>query len=246
MTNLSRSFFLLSIILCLWAYYPGLSGNFVFDDAHNITDNEGLKITQFTFDDIWQASFSGASGPLRRPVSMLSFAINHISTGMDAWWMKITNLLIHILNGLVLLFVCKELIRRLSIISELSNKAFPYIVAGIWLVHPVNITSVTYIVQRMNSLSALFTLSAIYCYLKLRNNKAEGWQGNLMIISIPFLWLLGLLSKENAILLGVYIFVLEWCLYDFKINTKFEKMAVKIIVVSSVGSLAMCNSLFYL
>jgi hypothetical protein len=66
-----------------WAYFPGLSGSFTFDDYHNIYKNEHLKINHFSNEELLQAALSSDSGPLKRPIAMLSFAINHVLTGMD-------------------------------------------------------------------------------------------------------------------------------------------------------------------
>ena len=215
---------LFSIILSIWIYYPGLSGAFVFDDNPNIVDNGYLKIDQFSFEDLWQASISSSSGPLRRPVSMLSFAINHVLTGMDPWWMKVTNLCIHIFNALILLLVLRQVFTRLYQNNEKIVMIAPLIITTVWLVHPIHITSVSYIVQRMTLLSATFVLLALYGYLKLRALKLCGWRSYLLSLSILIFWLLGLFSKETAVLLSIYIFVIEWCLYGFRSESRQEKI----------------------
>jgi len=217
-------FLLFSIILSIWIYYPGLSGAFVFDDNPNIVDNGYLKIDQFSFEDLWQASISSSSGPLRRPVSMLSFAINHVLTGMDPWWMKVTNLCIHIFNALILLLVLRQVFTRLYQNNEKIVMIAPLIITTVWLVHPIHITSVSYIVQRMTLLSATFVLLALYGYLKLRALKLCGWRSYLLSLSILNFWLLGLFSKETAVLLSIYIFVIEWCLYGFRSESRQEKI----------------------
>jgi hypothetical protein len=206
---------------------PSLDGAFNLDDYPTIVDNGYLKIQHFTFEELWQASLSSHSGPLRRPVSMLTFAINHVLTGMDPWWMKLTNFAIHIFNGLLILLVVRHLFRRFHDKDCKTLELIPYCIAGLWLVHPINVTAVSYIVQRMTSLSATFVLLAIYCYLQLREGNKPGWKGYVLSISILFFWLLGLFSKENAILLSLYIFVIEWCVYKFKTGSLGEKLNLR-------------------
>jgi len=229
MRNRAKYFLLFPLGLCLWAYFPGLSGSFVLDDYSNIYRNDLLKIVHFTFEDLWQASLSSDSGKLRRPVAMFSFAVNHVLTGMDPWWMKFTNLLIHLINGLLVLLVVKKLFHRFYDRDRTDLRLIPYFIAGLWLVHPINVTAVSYIVQRMTSLSATFVLLAIYCYLKLREGKLLDWRGYILGFSILILWLLGLLSKETAVLLSLYIFVIEWCVYGFKTDSKIEKKHLGIL-----------------
>jgi protein O-mannosyl-transferase len=221
---------ILGLILTIWAYYPGLSGPFTFDDHHNIADNNFLKIEHFSFEELWQASLSSDSGPLKRPVSMFSFAVNHLFTEMDPWWMKLTNLFIHLLNGFLVLLLMKSLFYRFHGRGRFGAVLAPYFIAGLWLVHPINVTAVSYIVQRMTSLSATFVLLALYCYLKLRERKPPpGWRSYLLSISIMLFWLLGLLSKETAILLSIYIFAIEWCVYGFKTDSNIEKIQLRIV-----------------
>ena len=211
--------FLLSlIILSIWVYYPGLSGSFIFDDYHNISANEHLKINDLSFDSLRQAALSGDSGLLKRPVSMLSFALNHVFSGMEPWSMKLTNLFIHLFNGLLVLIIIRQLFHRLYDNKHSEPSLLPYFITGIWLVHPINVTAASYIVQRMTSLSATFVLMSLCCYLKLRESHCHGWKAYLLSTLLLSFWALGLLSKETAILLSVYIFVIEFCVYRFKIT----------------------------
>ncbi len=224
-----RYFLLLPLGLCHWAYFPSLSGSFSFDDYGNIYHNDLLKISHFTFEDLWQASLSSESSLLRRPVAMFSFAVNHVLTGMDPWWMKLTNLLIHLVNGLLVLLVVRHLFHRFYDRNRTDLSLIPYFIAGLWLVHPINVTAVSYIVQRMTSLSSTFVLLAIYCYLKLREGKLLDWRGYILGFSILFFWLLGLLTKETAILLSIYIFVIEWCVYGFQTDSIGKKRHLRIL-----------------
>ena len=173
----AASCLILGLALSAWIYLPGLGGSFELDDNGTIANNNYLKISHFTFEDLWQASLSSDSGQLRRPVAMFSFAINHVLTGMDTWWMKLTNLGIHLLNGMILLLVLTQLFRRLYQNNDKYALVVPYIITITWLVHPINFTAVSYIVQRMTSLSATFVLLSLYCYLKLRERKLLDWRG---------------------------------------------------------------------
>ncbi|NKB38884.1 MAG: hypothetical protein GKR93_17260 [Gammaproteobacteria bacterium] len=221
--NFGRVFFLAAILLSIWAYYPGLGGGFIFDDVGNISENQHLKVESFSASDLWQASLSSHSGPLKRPISMFSFALNHIFTGMDPWWMKLTNLLIHLFNSLLLLLFCKQFFRRIAEITRLDTKYLPSIVAGIWLIHPINITSVSYIVQRMTSLSSTFVLLALYIYLKLRNEKPKAGKAYFLGAVMLGSWSLGILSKESALSFSIFLFAMEWLLYRFQSESASQK-----------------------
>ena len=101
--RLSRTNQLLSLlllaVLTFAVYSPGLHGTFSFDDGPNIVQNNALKIHSWSPDSLWQAALSGDAGPLKRPVAMLSFALNYLTTGLDPYYFKLTNLFIHLLSG---------------------------------------------------------------------------------------------------------------------------------------------------
>jgi hypothetical protein len=220
---------LLALCLCVWSYYPGLSGLFVFDDFGSVYKNDLLKIEHFSVEELWQASLSHSSGPLKRPISMISFAVNHVLTGMNPWWMKLTNLGIHLVNGLLVFLVLRRLFSRLSLPEQKYPLLLPSIISVVWLIHPINVTAVSYIVQRMTLLSASFVLLALYCYLKLRERKLPAWRAYVVSLSLFVFWLFGMLSKETAILLSIYIFSIEWCVYGFQLQSTREKKHLRIV-----------------
>ena len=156
-------------LLIVLVYAPALTGGFVFDDVPNIVRNSHIAQVD-SFQSAWQAGFTNMSGPLGRPVAMLTFAVNVYFTGLDPWWMKLTNLAIHLLNtGLVFLLAIRlvPLLSR-SPLDMADARWLAVAIALIWAIHPLNLTSVAYIIQRINSLATLFSLLAILSYLRAR------------------------------------------------------------------------------
>ena len=227
--RLPAFFLLVSFLLAIWAYYPSLSGSFTFDDVANVSDNEYLKIESFSPAELWQASLSSHSGPLKRPVAMFSFAVNHVFTGMDPWWMKLTNLLIHLFNALVLFFFCKEFFVAIERRTGIALDFAPYLMSGIWLVHPVNLTAVSYIVQRMTSLSATFVLISLYLYLRLRNSSYLPQRAWILSGLMMFSWALGLFTKEVAALLSIFVFVIEWQIFGFQTDSSRQRTHMRLL-----------------
>ncbi|NOY73401.1 MAG: hypothetical protein GXP14_13710, partial [Gammaproteobacteria bacterium] len=76
-TKSTLALFLLAILLTIVVYSPGLSGGFIFDDFYNIVENKALKIDSLDKDSLTAAALSGQAGPLKRPISVLSFAFNY-------------------------------------------------------------------------------------------------------------------------------------------------------------------------
>ena len=104
-------FFLIVILLVtIFIYIPGLSGDYVFDDSANILENQKLVLEHLTLDQLSRAWYSGDAGPLGRPVSMLSFALNYYLIGsFEPYYFKLTNLFIHLLNGVLIYLISFKL-----------------------------------------------------------------------------------------------------------------------------------------
>lgn len=213
---------LLALVLGLTAlaYAPGLRGEFLFDDRPNIVDNARLEIQDLGFHSLKRAALSMAAGPLMRPISMASFAANRYASGLDPYYFKLTNLLIHLCNGLGIFLLCSLLLTAYSrrCQPDLSPNHMRWLslaVAAAWLLHPMNLTSVLYVVQRMNSLSALFCIWGLVLYTWGRARLDSGGR-TAIIASVVVFTPLALLSKENGALLPLLMLVVEFTLFNFE------------------------------
>ncbi len=211
---------LMMTLVVLWMVYrPGMTGGFILDDYNNIVKNTHLPILEFTWDNLRQSALSGDSGPLKRPVSMLSFGLNIYANGLSPYYFKLTNLLIHVLNGIGIFFLTMLLAEAYRKNNSFQTAGPTTIwlalaVAAAWLVHPLNLTSVLYIVQRMTSLSALFCIWGLAAYVTGRLRLREGRAGLAWLLSSFLIFLpLAALSKENGVLLIPLMLVVEFSLF---------------------------------
>lgn len=215
--------FVATAILALTAaaYWPGLFGDYMFDDFPNILLNQRLDLKSLSPDQLVSAALSSDSGPLRRPISMVSFALNRYAFGVAPFSFKVTNLIIHLINGILVLALSMLLLNayRRLFNPDLSPRLIRWTglaVSAAWLLHPLNLTAVLYIVQRMTSLAALFTLAAICTYVYGRAKASHKTQAALIWFCTPLLGVLGLLCKETAALLPLYLLVIEATLFRFR------------------------------
>ncbi|HHH44470.1 MAG TPA: tetratricopeptide repeat protein [Gammaproteobacteria bacterium] len=225
MTDLFHKQRLLSIaglaILVLLAYAPGLGGSFEFDDEANIVRNQPLQITELTPAQLKQAAFSMQAGPLMRPISYLTLALNYYFGGLNPLYFKLTNLFIHLLTGLAIYWLSRQLLTacRRRIQPALTLRHIHWIsltVTAFWLLHPMALTSVLYVVQRMNSLSALFVVLGLAGYCQGRNRQLEGQSGVWFILAGVLLFMpLAMFSKENGALLPFFMLIAELTLFRF-------------------------------
>lgn len=206
------------VVLGLFAYLPGLGGGYVFDDIPNIVDNASLHVKSTSVHEWTAAMFSSPASDLQRPLAMLSFAVNHYFGGLDPKPMKLVNIAIHLLNGLLVFELVRRLIgaSRQVMLGERRAEFVAAFVAACWTLNPINLMGVLYVVQRMESLSQVFVLAGLLMYVDGRTRQiagGRGWKRVLcaFLVAMP----LGTLAKESAVLLPLYAFCIEIALLRF-------------------------------
>ena len=219
------------LLVSFVAYLPGLSGGFMFDDYPNILKNEAISSATLDIDSLARAANSGIAGPLKRPLAMLTFAINYATAGVSPLAFKLTNLVIHLLNGCLLyLFAFRVFTAwKRTTTLELDREQLKWMslaVMALWLLHPINLSTTLYVVQRMTSLSATFCLAGFlsYCIGRERSIAQNTGSWKYLFVLTPLCFLLGVLCKENAILAVPLIGLLEVCFFRFRVaNPVWEK-----------------------
>jgi len=205
--------FSLLIIGSYFFFIPALTGIFIFDDIANLSPLG--KYSDFSlWDNFWLFLLEGNSGPTGRPISLASFYLNDISwKGAYPSEFIQTNIYIHLLNGVLVFWFFLKLGNKL----KLHNKIHIFITlfaSAFWLLHPMQSTTVLYVIQRMTELSATFMLTGMIFYLygreQLNNKPMLGL--SMLFIGTGISLILALLSKENGILLVGYILVIEYFL----------------------------------
>ena len=205
---LSRLVLLLALLATVAAYWTGLQGPFLFDDPGNL---EPVRLWLTGKILLAEAILPQPSLIYSRPVAMASFVLNALVLGDSGFGFKLGNLLVHLgcgLAGYAMLSRALRLDMRLAPHASLVAA----VVASIWLLHPLHVSTVLYAVQRMAQLSALFTLAAVWVFLvgrqQLVDRRPRAAQLNLFV-SFPLLVILGVLSKQNGAVAPAICLVLE-------------------------------------
>lgn len=224
-------------LACMLAYGQALNGPLFFDDVPNLLDNRLVQIDGGALDDWRVAALSSGAGLFYRPVSMLSFAINHaVSGALSPFSLKATNLAIHLVIGALVYFFTLALLAapalRIHRLAANQRPMVAVIAASIWLLHPIHVTTVLYAVQRMAQLSTLFTLAGLLVFVRYRLRWAgSGASPGEVIAAFIWLVLLGLLavlSKENGALLPWLIAVVEVTLFRGAWNGQFRRRLARL------------------
>jgi len=163
LTILAASLIVLSAVA---VYHNSFAGPFVYDDITSIVENPTIRRLW----PIWQVLSPPCDGETvgGRPLLNISLAINYALGGLNVGGYHATNLAIHIAVALLLLGILRRTFLTPALRDRFGSAALPLALAGtlLWTVHPLQTESVTYIVQRAESLAGLFYLLTLYCVIR--------------------------------------------------------------------------------
>ena len=153
------------VLAAVAVYANSFSGPFIFDDLPSIPQNPTLRG--------FLASLAPPGGGLTvtgRPMLNLTFALNHAISGERVWSYHALNLLIHLLAALTLYGIVRRTLAGpaapFSVLRGGDATFVAFAAALLWELHPLQTESVTYIVQRAESLMGLFYLLTLYCFIR--------------------------------------------------------------------------------
>jgi tetratricopeptide (TPR) repeat protein len=205
-----RIAWLLLLALAAVAYFPGLSGSFLFDDFPNLRGlgaNGGIQ----GFHDFFAYVFGGFAGPTGRPISLLTFTFDAQSWPADPLPFIKTNIIIHLAVGTALFAFVRSLLKQGHVLEGKQAGYAALACAGVWLLHPYFTSTTLYVVQRMAMLSAFFVIASLWLYLLSRSQLTErpGRAHVLMTLVVSTGTVLATFSKENGAILPVLILCIE-------------------------------------
>ena len=189
------------------AYSNSLNGPFIFDDGNNIAENPSIRSLWPLWDAFAAPMGLGIAG---QPLTNFSFALNYAVSGLDVWSYHALNILIHILAAMTLFGIIRRTLTSEKPESYYGPAALPlaFACALIWGLHPLTTQSVTYIIQRCESLAALFFLLTLYSSIRGWQAADSGaqrrWHGAAVATC-----LLGIGTKEILVTAPLMVFVYD-------------------------------------
>lgn len=216
----TRPKFLPYALLCaITASLPflfGLPGDFIFDDIPNIVENWAVELNSLRLADLANVMLYGQISGQSRILPTLTFALNHyMGHGFDPLVFKATNLAIHAATTVALAFLFRNLLLASGIEQKRARWA-ALVLAMAWATHSLQVSSVLYVIQRLQTMATFFLVLALLSYLSARRAQMEGRSGRTGWMLTGLLWAMALSCKEDAILLPVYTLVLELTVLRFR------------------------------
>ena len=196
----------LLIILPLLIYAQVYNFEFVWDDTRHLKNPFLQNPSWASFTQLFTQPFFAMYIPvsylfwglLKALAELLSLPVNSV--------LHLSNVVVHIINGLLVFTIFKQFI---------VNKWAVLIGVGFFLLHPIQVETVSWVSEFRGLLATLFALLSCYYYLKN--------QANLSYLSLIF-FVLALLSKPSALILVFFIFAINYFHYRFKFGVNFEKI----------------------
>ncbi len=198
---------LLSVIgYCI--YSNSIQSPFVFDDEPSISKNHAIQITSLSIADIKKVA---TDSPIKtRPIAYISFAINYLFHGYNLFGYHAVNIIIHIITAILLYYFVLKTLTFLKNKQEITNQnvLIASLSSVLWFVHPVQVQSVAYIVQRMNSMASMFYLISIILFINARtlSSRPKSWA---LFAGVVIAWFLAIGSKEIAVTLPLFLYLYD-------------------------------------
>ncbi len=204
-------------LISLLVYLRALSCQFVnWDDTDYVLNNELIRSLDSNF---LRLIFTTLPFDFYIPITWISFAIDYFFWGLNPFGYHLTNILIHAVNGGLVVYLANRLLQGASSVQEFvprkrSLYAATLLLSGLFFaLHPLRVESVAWVTERKDVLNGFFTLSSIICYLRYVRGWDDG-EGRTAIYRgyIPafILFLMSLMSKPTSIVLPFMLLVLDW------------------------------------
>jgi len=208
----------LVILLCLIGaiYSNTFNASWHLDDYQNIVDNTSLHLRDLRYESIKKTFFASRDNGLYkgnrmyRPVTCFTFGLNWFFSQKNVTGYHIVNISIHIFTAFILFNTIICLLNTPNLKNKYKENAFfiALLATLFWACNPIQTQAVTYIVQRMASLAAMFYILGIFFYIKgrLSSNKFHRF---LLLTGCFIIFILALGSKQNTIVLPITLLLIE-------------------------------------
>jgi protein O-mannosyl-transferase len=217
--------------LIVLVFYPALSGGFIFDDYPIFAENPVMHLSSWHGQG-WWALWTWSYTNIQRPLAIFSYALNFV-WGADTWGFKATNLAIHLLNTLLIYLLTRRLISAAWVNGAPSDttRMDPWAlgIALIWAIHPLQVSAVMYVVQRMELMGFTFVLLALLAYWRARQCQLAGQRAWPWLLLTALMTITGYFAKETALLVPGYALLLELTLLRFGAAQSAFRRAWKIV-----------------
>ncbi len=207
------------LAITAWVYWPGTAGGLILDDPANLEKIRPYGEGYVPWYRVVEIRRSDLPGSLPyRPLSLLSLAADWRLGNGTMRIFKEHDVLLHLLAGVLVAWLALRLYRQGAPAGSTVPAWLAVGVAAAWLLAPLHVSTVLYLIQRMAQLATLFSLAAILCYVLARQQPVSrpGRSAALLVLALGLFLPLAAASKENAATLPLLLLVVELSFFRFR------------------------------
>lgn len=187
------------------AWANSFGGPFMLDDLPAIAENPTIQHLS-SLREVLSPPGNGQT-VTGRPLLNLTLALNYAFDGLNVRGYHAANLAIHLLAGLTLFGILRRTLVRPVVPAQWRENAHTIAFASalLWLVHPLTTESVTYLIQRAESLAGLLYLVTLYAFIRGLDSAASWrwWAGSILAC------LAGMATKEVVVTAPVIVLLYD-------------------------------------
>ena len=219
--------------VALIAYSNTFHVPFQFDDWPNILNNPNIQIKTFTWERAEQL-IKNTYKESTRFFSIFTLALNYYWGELDVFGYHLVNFMIHVASGILLYWFLILTFHLPSLKEKYGPISYRVALFSslIFISHPIQTQSVTYIVQRMASMAGMFYLLSLVLYIKGR--LSFGQTRFFYLGGVGLCYLLGVFSKENVAILPLFIFLYEFYFFQ-NVTVSQEGRKILFLLLGSIG-----------
>ena len=206
----------------LVSYWNSFDCAWVYDDFPFIVGNSAVRMVSLDWDNIGKALHG--YGSLSRSLAFLTFGLNYYFSEYNIFYYHLTNFMIHLITSIAvfhLILITLKLDWSLSDDLKKRNIDIALFASVLWALSPLHIMAVTGIWQRVCSLSSLFCIISLYCYIRFR---LSGNKNAFFIMGCIICFVISLFVKENSAMLPVSIFFYEFIFFQKADSKKIKPL----------------------
>ncbi len=194
---------------------PALQGQRIWDDQYLSQDNPFIKSPLLILEAFRHYLFLDSFSPHYRPVQNISFIVDYFFWNTNEFGFHTTNVLLHVGSGILLYFLLRKLFASLWLrgiplpVQERASRRLQWISLGafvialLWVVHPVHSAAIDYISGRADSLAFFFAAAGWLLFLRARRIARPFSRASIYFLA-AICGLLALLSREIALVFGSF------------------------------------------
>ena len=224
-SNWIRSVFL--AVIGFAVRMPALQGQLVWDDQYLAHDNPFIKSPLLILEAFRHYLFLDSFSAHYRPVQNISFILDYLLWNTDPYGFHLTNVFLHVTSGILLYFLLRKLLVPLwkaGAQSESRASLAAFLVALLWVVHPVHSAAVDYISGRADSLAFLFACGGWLVVFRAREIRSRLFRG-MSYASAAGCGLLALCSREIACV-WLALFLLHTLFFEKRLSRRAKLISL--------------------